>query len=409
MKKMILLACIIGVLLVACQPQTLYVEVTRLVSPPEATVTPIANTTPVTAATAVPLEVTRVVPLEVTRVVTEEVAVEVTKAPLGTLARPIQLLFPPTYNSAIVMNRGQVLADALTAATGLQFTVGVMDSEAALIALMCDAPMETVGVLSALGYVVANEQCGVQLGNTAVSRDGRTWQTGMIVTRRDSGILTLEDLADKSWAVPDMHSLPNFLYFQAALMDAGIAPGEIVPVQGDNSAMLSVFNGEVDFATATYIPPILPFEEREWVYGEDSPELWRILGVSPTRSPIGYVLVLGEPEYGGYRLRDARSGIFDIEPGIYDQTRVITLSAQIPNEAVALGAAFPLSLAREVITTMSTFAATEMCTESLCAGDFYGWAGLAPAEDAAYDSLRFVMQTLGLTEEEIWQLGAGTP
>ncbi|MEZ4645128.1 MAG: PhnD/SsuA/transferrin family substrate-binding protein [Chloroflexota bacterium] len=285
MKKMILLACIIGVLLVACQPQTLYVEVTRLVSPPDATVTPIANTTPVTAATAVPLEVTRVVPLEVTRVVTEEVAVEVTKAPLGTLARPIQLLFPPTYNSAIVMNRGQVLADALTAATGLQFTVGVMDSEAALIALMCDAPMETVGVLSALGYVVANEQCGVQLGNTAVSRDGRTWQTGMIVTRRDSGILTLEDLADKSWAVPDMHSLPNFLYFQAALMDAGIAPGEIVPVQGDNSAMLSVFNGEVDFATATYIPPILPFEEREWVYGEDSPELWRILGVSPrTRS-----------------------------------------------------------------------------------------------------------------------------
>ncbi len=402
MKKTILLMFLISLSLVACQPQVLYVEVTAPV-----TQMPTGNElTPAPAATAAPqvLEVTRLVPQDVTRVVVEEVVVEVTKSPLGSAERPIQILFPPKYSSAIITSRGQVLADTLAAATGLQFAVGVVDSEQALLDLMCGAPMDTIGVLSALGYVLAHDACGVQLANTAVSGDGRTWQTGMIVTRRDSGILTLEDLADKSWAVPDPNSLPNFLYFQALLLDTGIAPGEIVPVQGDNSAMLAVFNEEVDFATATYIPPILPFEERDWVYGEDSPEIWRTLGIAPTRSPIGYVLVLAEPEFGGYRLRDARSGIFDIEPEIFNTTRIVTLSAQIPNEAVVLGAEFPLGLARQITALLVEFGNSETCAAALCAGDFYGWAGMQPTDDAFYDPLRFVMEKLDLTEDEIWDL-----
>lgn len=393
---------LMGFLMVACQPQVLYVEVTAVAEQ-------IPSSSPIpTTNRGVPepqvVEVTRLVPQEVTRVVTEEVVVEVTKSPLGSAERPIQILFPPNYSSVIITGRGQVLADALAAATGLEFAVGVVDSEQALIDLMCSAPVETVGMVSALGYLLANERCGVQLASTAVSNDGRTWQTGMIVTRRDSGILTLEELADKSWAVPDLNSLPNFLYFQALLLDAGIAPGEIVPVQGDNSAMLAVFNEEVDFATATYIPPIMPFEEREWVYGEDSPEIWRTLGIPPTRSPIGYVLVLAEPEFGGYRLRDARAGIFDIEPEIYNTTRIITLSAQIPNETVVLGAEFPLGLARQITALLAEFGTSPACADSLCAGDFYGWSGMQSTDEGVYDSLRFVVETLGLTEEEIWEL-----
>lgn len=403
MKIAFFLILLAGLLLTACQPQVLYVEVTSsapLVARP--TSLPVATTNPTLEPQVV--EVTRVVTQEVTRVVTEEVVLEVTKSPLGTDDRPIQLLFPPRYSSVIINSRGQVLADALAAATGLQLTVGVVDSEEVLVDLMCAAPADTVAVLSALGYVLAHDSCGVQVANTAVSADGRTWQTGMIVYRPGNDIATLADLADKSWAVPDLNSLPNYLYFQAMLLDAGTTPGEIVPVQGDNSAMLALFNNEVDFATATYIPPILPFAEREWVYGTDSPELWRALGIPPTRSPIGYVLVLGEPEFGGYRLRDARAGIFDIEPQIFNATRILALSAQIPNETVALGAEFPLGLARQLTAFLAEFGGAEACAMSLCAGDFYAWSGMAPAEDALYDSLRFVIETLSLTEDEIWAI-----
>ena len=376
--------------LVACQPQIALVEVTRLVE-----VSPDPAAPPGTT-----VEVTRVVAQEVTRIVPQEVAVEITRSPLGSAERPVQLLFAPTVDTAIIAGRGQALAQALAAATGREYAVGVLDSEEHVVALMCTAPADTIGFLSAVGYVLAHEQCGVQVASVAVHDDGLTWQAGMVVVRRDNGIDSVEDLAGKRWAVPDRASLSNFLAFQALFAEAGVEIGEIVAVPGDSNAVLAVYNGDVDFATASYVPPILPYDERPWHFGQDSPEMWRDLDVAPRRSPIGYVLVNGEPEAGGYRLRDARAAVFDATPDIYSETAILTLSAPIPNESVGLGADFPLGLAREVIAALANFAGSEACQSSLCSADFYGWAGLAPAEDASYDSLRSLIETLGLGDED---------
>ncbi len=375
------------IVLTACQPEIVQVEVTRMVV--ETAVT----------------EVTRIVPdittTEVTRVVPEEIILEVTKSPLGSESRPVQLLFPPVVETAVISERGEELAQALTAATDRRFVVGILDNEQAVIDMLCNAPQDTIGFISASAYVLAAEQCDVQVGTVAVHTDQYPWQTGMVVTRRDSGINELEDLEGKSWAVADNTNIPDFLYFQALLDDAGIEPGEIIEVSGDSAAMLAVLNQEADFATASYIPPIMPFEERLWQYGEDNPEPTRHLGLPATRSPIGYVLVNGEPEFGGYRLRDARSRIFDVEPEIYDRTKIITLSAPIPNETVAFGADFPLGLARDVVVTLMDFAGSEACATSLCAADFYDWTGLQMADDINYAPLRFVQSTLDLEPDEV--------
>ena len=354
------------------------------------------------------MEVTRIVLQEVTRVVPQEVAVEITRSPLGSAERPVQILFAPTVATTIIASRGQALAQALTAATGREYAVGVLDSEEQVVELMCAAPADTIGFLSAIAYVLAHDQCGVQTANVAVHDDGLTWQAGMVVVRRDSGIDSLEELAGRRWAVPDTASLSNFLAFQALFAEADVTVGEIVETPGDSSAVLAVYNGEVDFATATYVPPILPYDERPWRFGQDSPELWRELGIAPRRSPIGYVLVNGEPEAGGYRLRDARAAVFDAAPGIYDETTVLTLSTPIANETVGLGADFPLGLARDVVVALANFASSEACQSSLCSADFYGWAGLAPAEDAGYDSLRSLIETLELSDEWIWALARDT-
>jgi phosphonate transport system substrate-binding protein len=379
------------VLLTACQPQVMEVEVTRLVenAPVNDEETAVSTLPPIE------IEVTRLITTEVV----QEIPIEVTKAPLGTTERPVQILFSPVSSAAVITTRGQVLADALTQATGLEFAIGVADSETALIDLMCTAPADTIGVLSPLGVVQANGQCGVQPGNVAVHADGLSWQAGMIVARRDSGIVTLADLAGKRGAVPDANSLPNAKAIETMLQQAGVAVAEIIEVSGDNSAMLAVFDGEVDFAVGTYTPPIMPYEERLWEYGVDSAEIWRQLGIAPERSPIGYVLVIGEPEFGGYRLRDARAGIFDIQPEIYNQTRVVALSPQIPNETVAFGRDFPLALARQVIAELQTFTASEMCATSVCASDFYDWRGLEPAVDALYEPLRAIVAAGVLAEE----------
>ncbi len=372
-------------LLAACQPQTVPVEVTRLVEV-------VAGEDSAVSAPTQVVEVTRLVPQEVTRVVTETVVLPVTPSPLGSAARPVQLLFPPVVNTAVLTTRSAPLVTALETATGLQFEVGVLDSETAVIDLMCAAPADTIGFLSAPGYVQANQQCGIQAANVAQHSDGLSWQAGMIVVRRDSNIQQLTDLAGKKWAVPDMNNIPEFLYFQALLAQQNIEVGEILPMNGDSSAILAVYNGEADFATATFTPPILPYAGRAWVYGVDDPEMWREFGISPSRSPIGYVVVYGDPENGGYRVRDARAGVFDTTRGIFNETTILSLTAPIPNETVVLGAQFPLELARQVIATLTTFAASESCNQSLCSSDFYGWMGLQPTEDSFYEPLRFVLQ-----------------
>lgn len=375
-------------LLAACQPTVVEVEVTRLVEEAPAGVTAVATQPPIT------LEVTRLVTTEVTRVIVEEIPIEVTKAPLGTAERPIQLLFAPSLNlsPAVITGRGQPLADALSEATDLEFAIGVADNEEALIDLLCTAPADTIAFLSSWGYGQANLRCGAQAGSTAVHADGLSWSTGMIVSRRDSSVATLADMAGQRGAIPDAASVPNAKAVAAMLIEAGIEVAEWVEVPGDNSAMLAVFDRDVDFAVGTYTPPIMPNESRLWQYGVDSPEIWRQTGRLPERSPIGYVLVIAEPEFGGYRLRDARAGIFDIQPEIYSQTRIVALTPQIPNETVTFGRDFPLGLSRQVVETLQAFGESEACAASICAADFYNWLGLEPADTARYATLSNIVR-----------------
>jgi ABC-type phosphate/phosphonate transport system substrate-binding protein len=380
------------VMLGACQPNENVVEVTRLVERENQ------------------VEVTRIIPEtvieEATRLVTEEVEVvlEVTKEPLGTAARPVQLLFPPKYDAELISQRSLPLVEALSESTGFQFRAGVLDSEQAVIDLMCAAPEETIGFLSPAGYVVAHEQCDIQVGSVAVDDSGLGAKMGMIVTRRDSDIDDLESLADKDWAVPDMASLSNYLYFQALLQESDIEVNEVIPVNGESVAMLAVFDEEVDLATAEFIPPILPFEETLWDREVDDPEPWRALGLSPERSPIGYVRVNGDPENGGYRVRDARSRVIDVAQDIFDETQIVALSTPIPNETVVYGPNFPLSLARQVEAELSNFVDSAACQTSLCSSDFYGWKGLTAAQDEMYEPIRFVQETLDLMVDELLEV-----
>lgn len=320
---------------------------------------------------------------------------------VGSAERPLQLLFPPIAEGSVISARGTVLAEALSARTGLTFTIGVVDDEATLLQLLCAAPADTIGFLSAAGYVLAAEQCAAQVGPVAQrSDDDLAWGAGMIVTRRDSGIDELDDLAGKRWAVADTADLATFHYFQAEMDAAGIEPGEIMTFPEDSSALLSVLNGDADFATTDYVPPILP-GGGPWTYGEDMPEAWRITGISPQRSPIGYILVNGEPANGGYRVRDARARLFDTTPTIFDETEILSLSQPVPNHTLVFGADISAALVRQMKTFLMEFGDSDACATSLCASDFYGWAGLQTADDSDYDPVRFVIDQLALTAADL--------
>lgn len=320
--------------------------------------------------------------------------------PLGSAERPIQLLFPPVSSSAVIMNRIVPLAEALHRATGAEFAIGIVDSEAALVELLCAAPADTIGFLSAAAYTIANDQCEATPALVAAREDGLTWQMGMIVVRPG----TAEELADldgRTWSVADTHNLPDYLYFRALMTEEGIEPGRIVEAPEESSALLALRDGEVDFTTAGFIPPIMP-RDGEWIVGETEPEVWRSMGIAPSRSPIGYVIVFGEPIYGGYRIRDARARLFDTTPDIFRVTRILAVSEPIPNDTVVFGAELPAAVAEKIAATMTEFAASDACGVSLCSADLYGWTALEPADDIAYNPIRKIKNTLELEAADLW-------
>lgn len=403
MKRLHIIAFVLwsaqlGLFLAACRSQNAALpdgapptpEPTLTVAPPPAiTVAAVSTPTSIPSATATPLPVS-----------TATATIEATRPPLGTAERPIRLLFPPVTSGAVIAQRAEPLAEALRAATGLEFAVGIADNESALVELLCSAPEDVIGFLSAAAYTIAHDECDAQPGLVAVRDDGLTWQMGMLAIRPGE-VEDLAGLAGKRWAAADTHSLPNYLYFLAQMTAAGIEPGELIAVPEETTALLSVYDNTADFTTASYVPPIMP-AGREWIVGESSPEEWRLLGIPPSRSPIGYVIVAGEPEFGGYRIRDARARLFDTTPDIFDVTRVLALSEPIPNDTIVLGADFPPSVAQQTLATLTEFAASEACTMSLCSADLFGWAGLEPVDDSAYDPIRTIKNTLELDTADLW-------
>jgi len=230
MNKRLLIVGVLVVLLalVACQPETETVEVTRVITEE--------------VEVEVPVEVTRVVTETQTETVVEEV--EVDRAPLGSEERPIKVLFVPSVEVDAIISGGDILVQGLEEATGLNYEVSVPTSYAATIEEMCASPDDTIGFIPAQGYVLANERCGVTVGAAAV-RFGLSWYAAQIVVPADSPVESIQDLEGLTWGIPDFGSTSGYLFPTAMFQAEGVVPGEIVETGGHTNAMLAVYNREV--------------------------------------------------------------------------------------------------------------------------------------------------------------------
>jgi phosphonate transport system substrate-binding protein len=308
---------------------------------------------------------------------------------LGSAENPIQVLFVPSVDAGMIVSGGEVMADALNRATGLHFEVSVPTSYAATIEAMCAAPDRTMGFIPALGYVLASNRCGVEVGAAAV-RFGLSWYTMQYLVQRDSPYQTLQDLAGKKWAVPDRGSTSGFLYPSVELKAAGVEPGEVVETGGHPGAVLAVYNGEVDFGTSFFSPPLT---DPAWQY-EDNPEPFDPAAVTMNEE--------GDVYAGDVRVLDARITAMETAPDVFQKVRILKLGEKIPNDTLSFGPEFPEDLRQRILSAVVVFAGSEACLESICNQDFYGWTGLEPVPDSAYDPVRKLIEVLGYTEEDIF-------
>jgi phosphonate transport system substrate-binding protein len=314
---------------------------------------------------------------------------------LGTPENPIRVLFVPSVDAQVITSGGEVMAEALNEATGLNFEVAVPTSYAATAEEMCAAPDSTIGFIPALLYVLATDLCGVDVSFKAI-RFGNSVYWAQILVPRDSEYTTIADLEGLTWAYGDAGSTSSFMYPKVLWGEEGIAFSEEVETGSHNAAALAVYNGEADVGTTFYSP---------WLNLEDGGEQWSE-GMPPdipdelvdscALNDDGSRLLCGD-----LRVLDARASVRTEAPDIVQKVRVLDISPGIPNDTLSFGDQFPAELRTEIEDALIAWAAecddNEDCgwNQSIGNQDFYGWTSIARANDSEYDIVRALVAEVG--------------
>ena len=194
---------------------------------------------------------------------------EMAMSDIGSADHPIKVFFVPSVDAQVIVSGGEIMADALNEATGLHFEVSVPTSYAATIEEMCASPTDSMGFIPGLGYVLANQLCGVDVAFKAV-RFGWPVYWAQILVARDSDIQSVDDLAGKKWAYPDAGSTSGYLAILPMMAEAGIEVGETLEAGGHTGSVRAVYNGEADFSTSFFSPPLKPEGDDNWAPGDEA-------------------------------------------------------------------------------------------------------------------------------------------
>jgi len=310
---------------------------------------------------------------------------------VGSAERPVQLMFVPSVDVAVIESSGERMTDWITEQTGIHFEVSVPTSYAATIEAMCAAEGDTIGFIPGLGYVLANDKCDVEVA-LATIRYGRTAYWTQFTVRRDSGITSLADLEGKKWAVPSVTSTSGYLWPSVLLSLNNITPGEIVEAGGHPQSVLAVLDGTADFGTSYFSPPGNTVED--WSEGDP---------LEP-----GGDFTIEEQEDGSYEVwqgglpvRDARVAAMATDPTVMDEIALLAISERIPNDTVSFVSDFPAELRDTIVQALIDYAATDEGQEVLADEDFYDITGFGRVNDDYYDPVRNAINILGWTEEDI--------
>ena len=328
---------------------------------------------------------------------TEEPTPEPTEEPMpaiGSPEHPIKVLFVPSVDAQVIVSGGEIMAAALNEATGLTFEVVVPTSYAATIEEMCASPEDTIGFIPGLGYVLANQLCGVDVAFKAV-RFGYSVYWAQILVPRDSDIQTLADLDGKTWGYGDPGSTSGYMVPLVMFQEAGIEPIPFETGGSHNGAALAVYNGSVDFATTFYSGYLSPEGGIPWT--AENPDIPDEFVDSCAPNADGSRLFCGPN--ADYRVLDARAGVRTEAPDIVQKVRILQISADIPNDTLSFGPDFPADLRAQIEEALVAFAGTDAWNESIGNQDFYGWTGIDTATDAEYDFVRKMVEATGYSIE----------
>ncbi len=269
---------------------------------------------------------------------------------VGTEDNPLVWVLVPSQETEAVLAGADQIAQAIEDATGLIVVPLVTTDYTGAVEAMCNGEAQ-MGALNTFNYVLANERGCADVAVASV-RFGSTFYSGQIVTRADSGITSVADLAGKTFCRPDPTSTSGWVIPSIAMRAEGLDPendlAQIVDAGGHDGVIIAVYNGDCD-AGASFV--------------------------------------------------DARSIVEEEFPDVKDQVVVITESAPIPNDNISFTPDVPAETRDAIVQVFLDLASTDEGLEVL--NSVYSWSGMEVVDDTFYDGFRQQLEAAGMSIEDL--------
>jgi phosphonate transport system substrate-binding protein len=268
---------------------------------------------------------------------------------LGTEENPLIWAFVPSGEMERVSAGAEAVADLIFEATGLVVNTFVATEYAGVIEAMCsDPPKAHIASLATFAYLLAASR-GCAEAELVSVRFGSPTYNGQIFVRADSDIESLSDLNGKTFCRGDELSTSSWIVPSIEMAAAGVdlSTLTIVDTGAHENNVIGVLRGDCDVG-ASYV--------------------------------------------------DARTRVEDEFPTVMEDTKVIFITGDVPNDGVQYNPAVPREIRDKINAALIAMLDTEEGKEALSTA--YQWDALQEIDDSFYDPFRQVLDAAGMAPED---------
>ncbi|MEZ4612459.1 MAG: PhnD/SsuA/transferrin family substrate-binding protein [Caldilineaceae bacterium] len=249
-------------------------------------------------------------------------------------------------------------------------------SYAATIEEMCASPENSMGFIPGLGYVLANQLCGVDVAYKAVRFGNDVYWAQILV--RDGDIQSLADLNGKKWAIPTPVRPRATWPFCPSLRKTASSRARRWKPAVTPARVRTVYNGEPTSPRPSSVAAqargrgTLEVRRRARHSGRSHRQL---------RTQRGRLKLM----CGDWRVLDARASLEEA-PDVVQKVKILALARHSQRHALLL-ARLPRRAAPRSWARWPPSPGRHVEMKSIGNQD-YGWTGINPATDAEYDVVR---------------------